>query len=182
MPAWRLLPCWPVVSLLLAPVSLVIEPGVTHVHFVAAANQGGVHPGYSERATALLPIGLGHYLLVIEDKIEVGQFATRILEDLGYRTIWATKTEEALDRLSEDGAGFDVVFSDVVMPSMGGRAYLVLQRRKPALPLVLGLGYSHVLVQDGDHGFELPNVLHPAEQLGHLRSRILAPRSRKSPD
>ncbi len=74
-------------------------------------------------------------MLVVEDNIEVGKFATQILEDLGYRTEWAANAEAALERLGSDGDGFDVVFSDVVMPGMGGIALAEeLRRRLPTMP------------------------------------------------
>lgn len=80
-------------------------------------------------------------MLVVEDNIEVGRFCTQILQDLGYRTDWATNAEEALERLREDGGGFEVVLSDVVMPGMGGIALARdLQRRLPNPPVVLASG------------------------------------------
>ncbi|QRE75891.1 hybrid sensor histidine kinase/response regulator [Methylobacterium aquaticum] len=119
------------------------------------------------------PIGAGESVLVVEDNIEVGRFCTQILQDLGYRTTWATNAEEALDRLGADGAGFDVVFSDVVMPGMGGLALAhALRLRLPRLPVVLASGYSHVLAQDDAHGFELLHKPYSAEQLGHILRRV----------
>ncbi len=67
----------------------------------------------------LAPLGSGQSILIVEDNVGVGQFATQILEDLGYGT-WASNAERALERLGGDGSGFDLVFSDVVMPGMGG--------------------------------------------------------------
>ena len=122
------------------------------------------------------PIGAGESVLVVEDNIEVGRFCTQILQDLGYRTTWATNAEEALERLGPDGAGFDVVFSDVVMPGMGGLALAhELRRRMPGLPVVLASGYSHVLAQDDAHGFELLHKPYSAEQLGHILRRVARP-------
>ncbi len=119
------------------------------------------------------PIGAGESVLVVEDNIEVGRFCTQILQDLGYRTTWATNAEEALERLGPDGAGFDVVFSDVVMPGMGGLALAhALRRRLPRLPVVLASGYSHVLAQDDAHGFELLHKPYSAEQLGQILRRV----------
>ncbi|MBE7199030.1 MAG: response regulator, partial [Parafilimonas terrae] len=100
--------------------------------------------------------GTGQRVLVVEDNVEVGRFATQILEDLGYATTWASNAEDALERLGADGAGFDAVFTDVVMPGMGGIALAKeLRRRLPDLPVVLASGYSHILAQEGSHGFEL---------------------------
>ena len=95
-------------------------------------------------------------MLVVEDNIEVGRFCTQILEDLGYKTEWAPNAEEALEKLGDDGDGVDAVFSDVVMPGMGGLALAEnLRRRLPDMPVVLASGYSHVLAKDDAHGFEL---------------------------
>jgi CheY-like chemotaxis protein len=122
----------------------------------------------------LAPLGTGQRILVVEDNVGVGQFATQILEDLGYRTTWAGNAEEALDRLGPDGNGFDLVFSDVVMPGMGGVDLArELQRRLPHLPVVLTSGYSHVLAQECDHGFELLHKPYSAEQLGRILHQVL---------
>nr|WP_280178528.1 PAS domain S-box protein [Methylobacterium gnaphalii] len=119
--------------------------------------------------------GTGQRVLVVEDNIEVGQFATQILQDLGYDTVWAANAEEALDMLGTDGAGVDVVFSDVVMPGMGGLALAEeLRRRLPNLPVVLASGYSHVLAQEGAHGFELLHKPYSAEQLSRILRRVSA--------
>ncbi|MDF9790666.1 PAS domain S-box-containing protein [Methylorubrum extorquens] len=124
------------------------------------------------------PSGEGQCVLIVEDNVEVGRFATQILEDIGYRTTWAANAEEALEKLGADGAGFDVVFSDVVMPGMGGIALAkTLQRRLPNLPILLTSGYSHVLAQDGLHGFELLHKPYSADQLGRILGKVV-PRSR----
>ena len=129
------------------------------------------------REDDLAPLGTGQRILVVEDNIGVGQFATQILEDLGYRPTWAVNAEEALDQLGGDGRGFDLVFSDVVMPGMGGvELAKTLQRRLPQLPVVLASGYSHVLAQDGAHGFELLQKPYSAVQLGRILQQVLGPR------
>ncbi|WP_313899192.1 PAS domain S-box protein [Methylobacterium sp. J-090] len=125
------------------------------------------------------PTGAGQSVLVVEDNVEVGKFATQILEDIGYRTTWAANAEEALDKLGPDGGGFDVVFSDVVMPGMGGiELAKTLQRRMPDLPVLLASGYSHVLAHDGLHGFELLHKPYSADQLGRILGKVV-PRRRE---
>ncbi|MBA9070230.1 PAS domain S-box-containing protein [Methylobacterium sp. RAS18] len=117
--------------------------------------------------------GAGQRVLVVEDNVEVGRFATQILEDLGYDTTWAANAEEALTRLGADGAGFDAVFSDVVMPGMNGvELGREIRRRCPGLPVVLASGYSHVLAREGGHGFELLQKPYSAEQISHILLRV----------
>ncbi|WP_156653221.1 ATP-binding protein [Methylobacterium sp. Leaf111] len=121
----------------------------------------------------LAPVGAGQRVLVVEDNIEVGRFCTQILDDLGYVTTLASNAEEALEMIGPDGGGFDAVFSDVVMPGMGGVALAgILRDRLPELPVVLASGYSHVLASADDHGFELLHKPYSAEQLARVLRRV----------
>ncbi|MET3412081.1 MULTISPECIES: ATP-binding protein [unclassified Methylobacterium] len=113
-------------------------------------------------------------VLVVEDNIEVGRFATQILEDLGHKTVWATNAEEALVEIERIPFRFDAVFSDVVMPGMGGIALArELQRRLPDLPVVLTSGYSHVLAQEGVHGFDLIQKPYSVDQLSQTLRKVV---------
>ncbi|MCJ2086709.1 response regulator [Methylobacterium sp. E-005] len=148
---------------------------------VAAPAEPAAEPQVLDASTD----GAGRRILVVEDNVEVGRFATQILHDLGYATEWAANAEAALDRLGADGDGFDAIFSDVVMPGMGGIALAEeLRRRLPHLPVVLTSGYSHVLAEEGSHGFDLLHKPYSAEQLSRVlrrigsRSRLNAPASR----
>ncbi|KMO41486.1 PAS domain-containing protein [Methylobacterium aquaticum] len=126
-------------------------------------------PGRAVEPDAGSPMGTGQSILVVEDNVEVGRFATQTLDDLGYRTALAVNAEDALDKLGADGGGYDAVFSDVVMPGMGGVALAKeLRNRFPGLPVLLASGYSHVLAQDGVEGFELLHKPYSAEQLARI--------------
>jgi CheY-like chemotaxis protein len=121
--------------------------------------------------------GRGRRVLLVEDNAEVGAFSTQILQDLGYETTWAANAGEALARLEETGGGFDVVFSDVVMPGRSGvELGQDICRLYPNLPVVLTSGYSHVLAEEGRHGFELVHKPYAAEELSRVLRR--ATRSR----
>ncbi len=134
-----------------------------------------VAPAEDDGETAQVePGGAGQRVLVVEDNIEVGRFATQILEDLGYETALAVNAEDALERLGVGGTGFDVVFSDVVMPGMGGIAFArLLERRLPNLPVVLTSGYSHVLAQESSTGFELLHKPYSADQVSRILRKVL---------
>ncbi|MDP4006425.1 PAS domain-containing protein [Methylobacterium sp. NEAU K] len=111
----------------------------------------------------------GLCILVVEDNLEVGRFCTQILEDLGHAPIWAKSAEEALGELERTPNRFDAVFSDVVMPGIGGVALARrLQINRPDLPVVLTSGYSHILAKDDTHGFALVRKPYSAEQLAQV--------------
>jgi PAS domain S-box-containing protein len=132
-----------------------------------AAPSGAAEAGRDDRREAEPQRGL--CILVVEDNLGVGRFCTQILEDLGHAPIWAKSAEEALAELQRTPDRFDAVFSDVVMPGMGGVALArALQVTRPELPVVLTSGYSHVLATDDAHGFTLVRKPYSAEQLAQV--------------
>ena len=119
--------------------------------------------------------GDGRRVLVVEDNVEVGTFATQILQDLGYEITWMPNAEDALRKLQENPGAFDVVFSDVVMPGMGGiELAKILKEHYPRLPVVLTSGYSHVLAEEGTHGVELLHKPYSADQLSRMLRQVIA--------
>jgi PAS domain S-box-containing protein len=135
----------------------------------------------SESDASVSPAGVGQRVLLVEDNVEVGHFATQILQDLGFETTWAANAEEALDTLGPTGAAFDAVFSDVMMPGIGGiELAKMLRVRMPDLPVVLTSGYSDVLAREGTHGFELLQKPYSIEQVSRVLSRATARRHRRT--
>ena len=124
--------------------------------------------------------GHGTCVLVVEDNPDVGNFAVQTLADLGYVTVLATNAEEALAELAENADRFDVVFSDVVMPSMNGidLAHRIRSEHHD-LPVLLASGYSHVLAQNGTYGFELLHKPYSIEQLSRLLRKVATWQRRK---
>ncbi|GJD87265.1 Sensor histidine kinase RcsC [Methylobacterium hispanicum] len=110
------------------------------------------------------PAGL--CVLVVEDNVEVGRFCTQVLRDLGHGSLLVPSAEAALAEIEAVPFRFDAVFSDVVMPGMGG---LELARRlrtlHPELPVILTSGYSHVSAPDDAEGFDLVRKPYSAHQL-----------------
>jgi len=154
--------------------------GLSQVYGFATQSGGEVlvdsMPGEGTTITLLLPCGDGDMaaeaeladteivaqpraeILVVEDNEEVGHFAEALLEELGHSVTLATSGEDALELTRQ--RDFDVVFSDVVMPGMGGlRLAERLAEEKPALPVILATGYSQELAQSGSGG--RPVILKP---------------------
>jgi CheY-like chemotaxis protein len=128
-----------------------------------------------ERLASLPPEpSRGRRDLVVEDNVEVGTFATQLLNDLGYETTWAVDANDALERLAEARGAFDVIFSDVVMPGRSGvELSRQIRRRYPKLPIVLTSGCSHTLAEEGRHGLEFLRKPYTVEDLSRVLARIV---------
>jgi len=95
-------------------------------------------------------------ILLVEDNEGVGNFARGLLTELGQQVVWAGDARTALDILGKRAESFDLVFSDVVMPGMSGiELAQQIKARWPGLEVILTSGYSHVLAEEGAHGFTL---------------------------
>ena len=118
----------------------------------------------------------------VEDTLDVGRFCTPLLEDLGHATVWAHNAEAALAGMERVPFRFDAVFSDVVMPGIGGVELASrLRADHPKLPVVLTTGYSDVLARDEAHGFELVRKPYSAEEVGKVLRAATARRPKVRP-
>jgi two-component system cell cycle sensor histidine kinase/response regulator CckA len=87
--------------------------------------------------------GTGRVLLV-EDEMEVRQFAVRALKRQGYQVLEANDGVEALDVMAANEGEIDIVVSDVVMPEMDGPAlFKELRKRNPSLKVIFVSGYPN---------------------------------------
>ncbi|WP_375382454.1 ATP-binding protein [uncultured Sphingomonas sp.] len=119
--------------------------------------------------------GDGLCVLIVEDNQDVGRFATAALTELGFGSELASDAHSALAMLDRDAGRFNVVFSDVVMPGMSGiELGEQIRSRYPDLPVILTSGYSHVLAQNGHHGFELLHKPYSVEQLSRVLRKAIS--------
>jgi signal transduction histidine kinase/ActR/RegA family two-component response regulator len=104
------------------------------------------------------PLGGREIILVVEDDALVRQYVMTQLHGLGYGTLEAANAAEAL-AIAESGAGFDLLFTDVIMPgAMNGQQ---LARKMAAhradLKVLFTSGYTENALLD--HGRLQPGVL-----------------------
>ena len=84
----------------------------------------------------------GGHILLVEDEDMVRAVATRALVRAGYTVTGASDGEEGLE-LVKAGGVFDMVVSDVVMPSMDGPAMArEIRKLAPELPVLFMSGYA----------------------------------------
>jgi PAS domain S-box-containing protein len=90
-------------------------------------------------------------ILVVEDDAMLRSYVTTQLDSLGYATLTAANAAEAL-AISDGGAKFDLLFTDITMPGrMNGRQLGVeMAKRRPALKVLFTSGYSEYTAADPD--------------------------------
>ncbi|KQP07794.1 histidine kinase [Methylobacterium sp. Leaf99] len=160
-------------------VASVVGHGTTFTLYLPHVTRDAPEAEAGERAPVSMAsdAGGGRRVLVVEDNAEVGAFSTQLLRDLGYETTWAASAEEAVAILDAGAGRFDVVFTDVVMPGMNGvELGRLIRGRWRHLPVILTSGYSHVLAEDGRHGFDLLRKPYAVEELSRVLRKVVGER------
>jgi two-component system cell cycle sensor histidine kinase/response regulator CckA len=97
----------------------------------------------------------GGRVLLVEDEDTVRAVAERALVRQGYEVTTAADGEEGLEAIGRNGP-FDLVVSDVVMPSMDGPAMArEIRRLKPDLPVLFMSGYAEEQLR---RDIDIPNM------------------------
>ncbi|MDT9600457.1 hybrid sensor histidine kinase/response regulator [Sphingosinicella rhizophila] len=116
--------------------------------------------------------GNGKTVLVVEDNDHVREFAQNLLADLQYEVIGAGSAEEALELL--DRRPVDAVFSDIVMPGLGGLELARnLHERMPHLPVLLATGYSEEVTSGAADAFQMIHKPYGADSLGAALANVI---------
>ena len=139
-----------------------------HIKLYSEEGQGTTFKIYLPRAdrqqdaasaTAAVTPSIGkETILVVEDDPIVRGSVTTQLKSLGYSVVTATNAAEAL-ALIEDGAGFDLMFTDLIMPGgmNGNQLAKEAAKRRPLLKVLFTSGYTENAVVH--HGRLDPGVL-----------------------
>jgi two-component system cell cycle sensor histidine kinase/response regulator CckA len=101
----------------------------------------------------------GGRVLLVEDEDTVRAVATRALERQGYDVVTAGDGEEGLEtliRAYDQGEKFDLIVSDVVMPTMDGPTMArEIRARRPELPFLFMSGYAEETLR---REIDIPNM------------------------
>jgi two-component system cell cycle sensor histidine kinase/response regulator CckA len=101
----------------------------------------------------------GGRVLLVEDEDTVRAVAERALVRQGYDVTTASDGEEGLEtlvRTYEDGGKFDLIVSDVVMPTMDGPTMArEIRTRRPELPFLFMSGYAEETLR---REIDIPNM------------------------
>lgn len=93
----------------------------------------------------------GETVLVVEDQIDVGDYAQAVLEEFGYRVLRADEGRGALDILDREGS-IDLLFTDLIMPGAMNGVLLAREARKrrPRIKVLLTTGYAEASIERVD--------------------------------
>jgi two-component system NtrC family sensor kinase len=94
-------------------------------------------------STTTAAAGSAGTVLLVEDNLEVAEVCTAYFQQLGYQVKRAGSAQEALE-IMENESGFDLVFSDILMPGFMNGLELAhaVRERFPRMPVLLSTGYS----------------------------------------
>ena len=97
-----------------------------------------------EREEAQFTHGGHETILVVEDEPAVASLVDAVLRGKGYEVLVASDGEEALELIwGEDAPHIDLLFTDVIMPRMGGiELAQELRRRLPHIKVLYTTGYT----------------------------------------
>ncbi len=83
-------------------------------------------------------------ILFVDDEPPIARMGSRMLEGLGYTVTIRTSSFEALELFKEKPDGFDLVITDMTMPSMAGDLLSKEMRKiRHDIPIILCTGYSN---------------------------------------
>ena len=115
-------------------------------------------------------------ILVVDDRIEVAQLSSDMLQDLGYRVRMAGNAREALALIEDERGAWtpDLLFSDLIMPGgMNGFGLArEMRRRIPGIRVLLTTGFAGSADgRNSDQGTEF-EVLKKPYRLADLARRV----------
>lgn len=128
-------------------------------------------------ATATTTVGGSETILVVEDDEAVRDTAVALLTDLGYKVLKARDAASGLV-IVESGIGFDLLFTDVVMPGRMKSTELArkVKERSPGIGVLFTSGYTeNSIVHDGrlDAGVQFLNKPYTRDQLARKVRQVI---------
>lgn len=112
-------------------------------------------------------------ILVVEDDDSVRQFTARALTIDGHDVMTAADGDLGLDVLQEESGEFDLVLSDIRMPSLDGIAFAKQASSAfPGLPIMLMTGYAEQRERAADLADIIIDVVNKPFTLAEIRSSV----------
>jgi signal transduction histidine kinase len=122
--------------------------------------------------TSLTGTGAAPRILVVDDEPYMCDVCTRTLQRGGYQVV-ATSDPRAAERMLRDDQHFDLLLTDIKMPSMSGlELALIARERDPAIAIIIMTGFATMenLQQSVQRG--IADFLSKPFELDHLRLAV----------
>jgi len=122
--------------------------------------------------TSLAGTGAAPRILVVDDEPYMCDVCTRTLQRGGYQ-VTATSDPRAAERMLRDDQHFDLLLTDIKMPSMSGlELALIARERDPAIAIIIMTGFATMenLQQSVQRG--IADFLSKPFELDHLRLAV----------
>lgn len=115
--------------------------GTSFAIYLPRVDESGVKAA-ARKEVGLLPGGT-ETILYVEDELTVRSLTSHVLRKLGYTVLEAADGKQARDIVTaQNGKGVDLLFSDVVLPDLGGRELAEwVSQRIPHAKLLFTSGY-----------------------------------------
>jgi signal transduction histidine kinase/CheY-like chemotaxis protein len=115
-------------------------------------------------------------ILIVEDNVDVSEYAASALKELGYRVLMASDGDQAM-RMLADETRIDLLFTDVVLPGMNGRQLArKAAERRADLVVLFTTGYTrNAIVHQGrlDADVRLVNKPYTQQELARKIRALL---------
>ncbi len=118
------------------------------------------------KAVAEVPVlsaGGSEVILLAEDDQQIREITSRQLQEAGYTVIEAENGLDALEKAEKNQDGIDLLFTDAVMPLMGGKELSKkIKDIHPDIPILFASGYTDdgihqdIINLDGNHFINKP--------------------------
>jgi PAS domain S-box-containing protein len=123
------------------------------------AHDGPVAPQDPTDAN-VVPRGRGERILFVDDEAQIAELGRSMLESLGYRVTSFTDPVVAATMFRAAPDGFDLVVTDLTMPSLSGTELAAeLWRVRPDMPILLDTGFIGGMTADAARAAGLRGVL-----------------------
>ena len=126
-------------------------------------------------------VGGTETILLAEDNDLVREMVTGVLTEAGYTVIVAANGAEAVRKFRENADAIDLLFFDLIMPKMNGKAAAdAIHQMRPAMKTIFASGYSPDIAQQKaslDDGSYLNKPVSPRDLLQKVRDVLDGGRS-----
>ena len=128
-------------------VRIYSEPGKgteVHVYLPIVQTESEIHKSPDNESVP----GGKEKILVVDDEDAIVQMEKNMLERLGYQVTPCTDSRMALETFKADPTGFDLIITDLTMPSLTGTMLATeLRNIRPDIPILICTGFSDQISQ-----------------------------------